>query len=376
MHGLITRAGSRAKKACIWFGPTLTFLLCAELAARHFYPQSSIPIVPDDILNHAFKPNTTMHQARFEPHGLPAYERRINNDGFVGERDISFSKSDRTYRIAYLGDSFIEGTCREEDAIPTIIGKRIKVPGRSRVEVINAGVSSYSPTLYYLMLKTRLLKFNPDLVVVNIDMTDVFDDSIYKATLKLDDAGDIIACAPGHPALATHRRTEQGLQEVPRLNALAEQVYARSSFVRIATDATASYRLRKKLQASKETWDSFAWCGKQRSPETERDVQWSMTMLKRLIHLARSHGIRVIVTAIPYRQQLEGSWSLQPMQDIASACREEGVPFLDPVPAFLKKIGERPLSEIYLPRDIHFTPEGYRILAEVQLEFLESAGLP
>ncbi|MEK7251480.1 MAG: hypothetical protein AAB209_13775, partial [Bacteroidota bacterium] len=48
--------------------------------------------------------------------------------------------------------------------------------GAMKFEVINAGVGSYSPLLEYLYLKHYELQFNPDLVILNFDLSDVYDD--------------------------------------------------------------------------------------------------------------------------------------------------------------------------------------------------------
>ena len=121
---------------------------------------------------------------------------------------------------------------------------------------------------------------------------------------------------------------------------------------------------------------AFAWCGFNRSAETTQDVRWSMSMLKRVIQLAKGNGIKIVVTGVPHLEQLEGRWSLQPMNDIAAVCAEEGVPFLNPIDAFKQKLGNTPPSDIYIPNDMHFNPKGYRMWAEIQLEFLNQIGLP
>ena len=77
-------------------------------------------------------------------------------------------------------------------------------------------------------------------------------------------------------------------------------------------------------------------------------------------------------TAVPHKQQLEGLWSLRPIKELALVCREEGAPFLDPVEAFRQRLAGRPPNEIYIPGGMHFNPAGYRMRAEIQLEFLRT----
>lgn len=290
------------------------------------------------------------------------------------ERELSLQKSAGVYRIVYLGDSFTEGTCAERDSLPAIVERSLRVPGYKETEVINSGTASYAPTLFYLLLKTRLLDYHPNLIVINVDMTDVFDDSLYSATLQVDEKGDPIACPPGHPLIRTHRRTERGLEEMTLTQRGLLWLSNWSDAVKMVIQVVA--RQREYRGNGTSVPQAFAWCGATRSPETESDVRRSMVMLGRVIRLAKEHGIKVVVTAVPHLQQLEGKWSLQPMNDIAAVCQGEGVPFLNPVDAFKKKLGSTPPSDLYIPKDMHFNTKGYRMWGEIQLEFLNTLGLP
>lgn len=333
------------------------------------------PLQSDPVLNHIWVPNQIRTVGTFADRGIPPFTRKVNGQSWMMDYEVSHQKKDGTYRIAYLGDSFIEGTCPEEDTIPSIVRRLLKVPGYESVEVINTGTSSYAPTLYYLLLKTKLLQFHPDLIVLNIDMTDVFDDSLYQATLETDGDGNPTACPAGHPLLSTHRRTERGLERLSLLQRSVSWLSERSSLVRMILHVAGQVR-RDVRSGDEGVPQAFAWCASNRSQEVEADVKWSMEMLKRVIQLAKSNGIKIVVTAVPHRQQLEGTWSLQPFNDIAAVCAAEGVPFLNPVDAFKQRLGSTPPRDIYIPQDMHFNPKGYRMWGEIQLGFLYGVGLP
>jgi hypothetical protein len=64
------------------------------------------------------------------------------------------------------------------------------------------------------------------------------------------------------------------------------------------------------------------------------------------------------------------------MHALASLCEQSQVPFLNPVDAFKKRLGTTAPIAIYIPNDMHFNPKGYRMWAEIQLEFLNRIGLP
>lgn len=356
---------------CIWFGPTIAFLLLAEGAAQVFYRGQAVVVQTDPVLNHTWLPNATLYTSNYESRGVPPYTRRINGQGWLSSYDFAHEKSPGVYRVAYVGDSFVEGTCPEDDAVPTIVGKQLTPRGFSSVEVINTGTGSYAPTLYYLLLKTKLLAFQPDLVVINVDMTDVFDDSIYRHTLQRSATGELIGCAPGHPALATHRRTEKGLEKLSLLHGIILRLSGASRAVRFVLDVIADIKKRRVGPHDEAIPPLFAWCSESWSPSTQGDVEWSMSMLREAIRVTKRQGAQVVVTAVPHKQQLESVWSLRPMNELADVCEEEGVPFLNPVEAFRERLAERAPAEIYIPGDMHFNPSGYRMWAEIQLDFLK-----
>lgn len=346
----------------------------AELAARSFFSERTYDLQGDPILNHVWIPNSVMSNSRFADRGVAPYTRAINSQSWLATKDFDLRKPEGAYRIAYVGDSFIEGTCAEEDTIPSIVEGKLSVPGK-RVEVMNTGTSSYSPLLHYLLLKTKLLKFRPDLVVIAVDMTDVFDDSLYRATLQVDERGDPVACPTGHPAALTHRRTERGLERIDLSEKVLMALYDRSSLVRMLVEVGARSRRTKALPFDPAVPQSFEWCATPRSDQTAHDVAFSMEMLRKTVQLVRRSGAQVVVTAIPHRGQMNGVWSLQPMSDIATVCGLEGVPFLDPTPEMRRRLEGADPDDIYIIGDMHFNTRGYRMMGDIHAEFLQQLGL-
>ena len=348
----------------------------AELSARHFFAGRVYDLQPDDILNHVWIPSHVMENPHFAERGVAPYTRHINRQGWLSSYDFEKTKDATTYRIAYVGDSFVEGTCAEEDSVPAFVQRSLHVPGKQKVEVMNTGTSSYSPTLYFLLLTKKLLDFKPDLVVLNVDMTDVFDDSLYRATLKVDEQGDPISCSAGHPLLSTHRRTERGLDRLTTFQKVLIFSREHSAVMRMILEIAERRRRVAKVSEDGTVPRLFAWCDPKRSEETQREVVRSMDMLRRVIVAVKSRSSKIVVTAVPHLGQLEGKWSLQPMDDIAAVCAAEGVPFLNPVHAFQQKLGSSSPQSIYITNDMHFNTRGYRMWGEIQLEFLNTLALP
>lgn len=346
------------------------------MSARHFFQQRTYSLRGDDVLNHIWIPNQRIDTPHFADRGVPPYTRYVNSQGWLSTYDFAKDKPEGTYRIAYVGDSFVEGTCAEEDSLPALVQRGLAGAGKRPVEVMNTGTSSYSPTLYYILLSKKLLDFHPDLVVINVDMTDVFDDTIYRATVKLDERGNPDVCPTGHPAISTHRRTEKGLEPITPAQRVLIFSQKHSALIRMLLDVASQLKRQRKLSDRDVAPQAFAWCGTERTPQTQEDVNWSMNILRRTIQLVKAKGSKVVVTAVPHLQQLQGKWSFQPMKDIAEVCAQENVPFLDPVKEFQSRLGSTSPETLYIPDNMHFNPKGYRMWAEIQVEFLNQVGLP
>ena len=94
---------------------------------------------------------------------------RINDAG-LRDREHVLAKPDNTVRIAVLGDSYAEAVqVPMEDTFWSVLEREIKgcprFDGRE-VEVINFGVSGYGTAQELLMLRQRVWRYSPDIVLL------------------------------------------------------------------------------------------------------------------------------------------------------------------------------------------------------------------
>lgn len=176
------------------------FLFFLEILVRLLLPQLGMSIeirVPDPVLHHSLTPGaeTIMNSQEFK------VSYKINSFG-LRDREIE-PKKPGVFRILVLGDSVVEGWGVElEQSWVKQLEKNLNENfGQGRFEVINGGVASYSPLLYYLFLKEKGLKLEPDLVIMMMDMGDPGDDFAYVKT-TLFKGKEPIAC-PGDYYQAT-----------------------------------------------------------------------------------------------------------------------------------------------------------------------------
>jgi hypothetical protein len=145
--------------ASLLFGLTLI-----ELALRVLGWTYPIFAHPDAELGWSFRPGV---------HGWSTHEDttyiRINRFGFRGP-EWSEQPSPNTFRIAVLGDSFVDGSSLPEaETLTGVIERHLlqcsATPARS-FEVLNFGVSGYGTAQEYLLLQQRIAAFQPNLVLL------------------------------------------------------------------------------------------------------------------------------------------------------------------------------------------------------------------
>jgi len=144
--------------------------------------------LPDEFLAYVHSASNTFKHSFTETERITV-EHRTNAFGFLGE-EITAEKEEGTFRILVLGDSFTEALqvsseknfCgRLQRLLNDLSNKAYK-----NIEVINAGVSGYSPLNYYLNFKREFSRFKPDLVLVQLFANDVFEDNTARAKSLLD----------------------------------------------------------------------------------------------------------------------------------------------------------------------------------------------
>src|SRR4051812_9694514 len=123
----------------------------------------SFPIFaqPDPDLGWSFRPRLQ----GWATHENTAY-LRINRQGFRGE---DWPQHARGFRIAVLGDSFVESSnLPDEQALTTLIQRNLQEcpTFRPGLEVLNLGVSGYGTGQEYVLLTKTVQLLHPNMVVL------------------------------------------------------------------------------------------------------------------------------------------------------------------------------------------------------------------
>ncbi len=147
----------------------------------------------DSITHHAFVPNAS--GVFTTPEWNVSY--KINSYG-LRDYEYDLTKKDTT-RILMLGDSFIEGYGVElEDSVSKVLEKKLNADNINKsYQIMNAGISSYSPLLEYLFLKNKGLELKPHIVILNLDLLDISNDIEYTQKAIFDENNKVIG-VPGN----------------------------------------------------------------------------------------------------------------------------------------------------------------------------------
>lgn len=142
----------RLKKTLLYLSLFLVSFSICEVSLRvydYFFP-SYLFAKPDSPRRHPM------------PHSEDYEGFRFNSGGY---RDLEFEpKRPGTYRIAFIGDSFVFGIVPYKDNFTTLMEKLLSPAGRT--DVLNMGVPSTDVGIYLRTVRRKTFSLKPDLVVI------------------------------------------------------------------------------------------------------------------------------------------------------------------------------------------------------------------
>jgi lysophospholipase L1-like esterase len=335
-------------------------------------------MIPDEIYNHKWRPNYRCDYRELLHSGLEGHTAYYNSQGWRQDFEVSQRKPQGVYRIFFVGDSFTAGTCAPELSMPSIVRKSLEEEKFDRkIEVINTGTSSYSPSIYYLLIKNIILNYHADLVIINIDMTDVFDDYLYKAIEIKNDLGEVIA----YPAFSlfsnSYTRTPQGLRRKGSFEVFLNYLGQYSKVL---------YEIHSRLSAYNDSHaklnpiypEVFEWTIQPRPERSQEFVRHSITTLEKSLRILKDRDVKVILTAVPHREQLKGEGkysSVLPFQEISELADKYSVKYFDSFSVMKNAMQLHSLDALFAEHDWHYSKLGYKMWGEGYVDFILTQNL-
>jgi lysophospholipase L1-like esterase len=348
------------------FSTLIAYLAIDVIAGWLLIEPLSPPLVPDQYRHHKLVPNS---RAEFRQQDF-AYVQRVNNLGLRGA-DVSVEEPAGTYRILMLGDSFTMGKGVKDDETSSVLlerwlRQRLAACHGRRIEVLNAGVDSYAPVLSLIQLKRDLTQLRPDLVILNLDVSDLAQESAYRREAVFGEDGEVVAV----PQRTSGKSGYDKLRDWTGRNLFFTRLllfYAnRAMGHRELTVRGVVMEADPEIVAHTLEGDTV-----------DRTRQWKdiFDSISRMKRYSDENGMGFVLTVYPWAHQIsETEWvpgrytfmpeDARPSERSRNAIRNlaaaNGVELIDLIPFFQAYSGAEAL---YFKTDMHFTAAGQRVMA-------------
>lgn len=262
------------------------------------------------------------------------FDRHTNSLGFR-DKEWDEQKPKGVKRILTLGDSYTEGQGAElENSYPKVLQKELRKQGIS-VEVLNAGRAGSDPFYQYVLLRDKLYRYSPDLVLVMINRTDIKDVIARGGMERFHDNGTVVP---------------------PRQPGKIEIVYKYSHLFRFIYHKILR---RNSLFLPRDQMDSLG----------EGAQQELVDVAKLFDDLGKEKSFSFLVIIQPTASDLHKA--KLPMPTMTHLLSAGNIPFLEATPLMKKRLPpDHLINQINWKKDRHYNAKGYALLANVILSGL------
>lgn len=344
----------------------------AHKAYRQMHPTSATTVpyrIRSDLYHHDLAPMVDT----METWGLLHYPMRTNSLGFrdASTRRVPLQAARR--RIVVIGAALAEGL-----GIPyeeTFAGLIAAALAPRDIEVLNAAVAGYAPSIYYRKMRHLLedvgLEF--DELVVFLDPADIHDEAVL---FDLDEHDGVRFRAESAPAFTSVWTSGADPAVEPPIQRLRHWLRTNSFAIGVAA-ALRSARyvegrdgLPPKTGEPRVLWTTDAGLFDEYGREGLEKASRSMD---RLLAVLRARSMALTVAVYPWPDQIvRGDRDSRQVTFWRQWAEARGVRFIDLfAPFFAGTEGTERVRRYYIPYDVHFNAAGHRLVAE---QFLASHG--
>ncbi|MBI5760336.1 MAG: hypothetical protein HZA46_17610 [Planctomycetales bacterium] len=330
-------------------------------------------------VHHELKPSQRLIET--DPDSGQSVEVLTNSLGLRGP-EIAVPKPPGVYRIVCLGDeATLAPKVAEADTFCARLQQTLQSRSQIPIEVLNAGVPGDCPLLAYLRLRRSLVSLQPDLVLMNFDMSDVADDYRYRRHTVLDSHGVPLACS--HPDLEMPRHWVKSNPRVDQLD--TEEFFLLPQWGK----QNLGWMWKEQVQTNggpSSPQARYAWLDDHPSADWSMHVEQAFEPLRHLADLA--HGVAadfaVVTYPVPWQVSLKASNgdgvrrragvpdgaiypNRRPFDQLTEFCRDHQLPLLDTSPKFQNS---NRAEQLYFHNAPQFSPDGHDAYAAELALFL------
>lgn len=321
--------------------------------------QGRLARIYDPVFDHGLAPKFD----GYDVWGEARYRLLTNSLGFKDSSTRDVPLKSATRRILLIGDSFAEGIGLPFEL--TFAGL-LQADGQARaakVEFLDAGVASYSPSIYYKKIKALLdrgLQF--DEVVLLSDSSDVEDE-----------AGSYF-CIDDDPNYRQYCNTPPGAVPEPAIKRdFFIDHFVVTNRVRVAIKRWILTELGNKRRAIDNDHNRIGWTtnspdpAKYRPLGVEGGIARSLANMGKLADLLKTRGIALTIVVYPWAQQIaQGDRDSRQIRLWRKFCEGRCNAFIDLFPVFFGAADRDTdwYQHLYILGDDHFSAAGNRMLYE------------
>jgi hypothetical protein len=318
---------------------------------------------PSAVFHHTLRPKTEFLYQRW---GNLRHNVSTNSLGFRDRSVRNVPLSSDKYRVLFMGDSFTYGVgLPYEETFICLIDSELE---DQNVEVLNAGVVSYSPAIYWkktqYLLSQAGLRF--DHLVLLLDISDIQDEAEFYDT----DENRVVWIRGPTPALREFLYEYSTI--LRNLWEIAEEAYnwatEHPDARRTEEDRRyATNEFRSLWTVDKEAYEDYG----------ARGLRKAKKHMGRLYDLLQVHGIGMTLVVYPWPTQIlhEDLDSIQ-VRVWREWAGNRSVQFIDLFPDFIPTADppKEAIRKYFIPGDLHWNEEGHRLVARRFLEIWRDPG--
>ncbi|MEM9473366.1 MAG: SGNH/GDSL hydrolase family protein [Pseudomonadota bacterium] len=290
-------------------------------------------------------------------HGDYSVTYATNGFGHRG-KPVTTAKQPGEKRYAYLGDSFTFGMGVNNAETFTEI-----LASRGKAEHLNFGVPGYSTDQEVLYLEEKVMRFQPDVVVLIVYLANDLIDNLGPYPLQVDFAKPYFALDNGSLAIRNTPVPREPKPAVLRSRSFSSVVL---KGVEIKQSLLARSEVLRRLGYRDKAGDISAML----ADSTKPSIDLFDALIQRLDDRVRSVNAKLIVALLPGRSFVHepDGYSAQ-YQDhirdlINKRLKQAGIGSLD-IGDELRRRFENGDTDLYFPYDGHLTANGHRVMADL-----------
>jgi hypothetical protein len=332
----------------------------AVRAIEAYHAEQELYRVESPIYDHDLRPMVSLDDLAW---GSVTYDLRTNSLGFKDGEARQVPLETDVPRVLFIGDSFTEGVGYGYEQ--TFVGIVDSALAPSGVEVLNAGVSSYSPLIYWRKLQYWIGRrgLDVDEVVVYLDISDASNeaetysveaDGRIAHTDEWDAGEQQIVRPPGSGRLGW-------LKDLVKHNTVVMAMLTQVKVALFPRETGPNYPLDNHL--SRWTIDDSTW-----QAYGEEGVRRMQVYMDSLHTFLRERDIPLTVAVYPWPDQvMAGDLDSRQVRIWRQWAAERSVRFVNHFPDLV--VGDTPedrmatLVRYYIDGDFHWNEAGHRLIA-------------